>query len=48
MNYFISYQGPDQKPVMYVATDETLSQTVQFVLAQSNGSPVLISEVKTV
>lgn len=48
MNYFISYQGLDQKPVMYVATDDTLSQTVKLALEQSNGSPVLISEAKTV
>jgi CO dehydrogenase/acetyl-CoA synthase gamma subunit (corrinoid Fe-S protein) len=48
MNYFISYQGSDQKPVMYVATDDTLSQTVKLALEQSNGSPVLISEAKTV
>ena len=48
MNYFISFQGSDLKPVTYVATDDTLSQTVKFALEQSNGSPVLISEAKTV
>ena len=48
MNYFITYQGSDQKPVMYVATDDTLSQTVKLALEQSNGSPVLISEAKSI
>ena len=48
MNYFITYQGSDQKPVMYVATDDTLSQTVKLALEQSNGSPVLISDSKTI
>lgn len=48
MNYFISFQGEDQKPVMYVATDATLSQTIQVALTDSKGSPVLISEAKTV
>ena len=48
MNYFISFQGEDQKPVMYVANDSTLSQTIQVALSKSNGSPVLVSEAKTV
>ena len=48
MNYFISYQGSDLKPVMYVATDDTLSQTVKLALEQCNGSPVVISEAKTI
>ena len=48
MYYFISYQGSDQKPVMYVATDDTLSQTVKLALEQAGVSPVVISEAKTV
>lgn len=48
MTYFISFQGTDQKPVMYVATDSTLVQTIQVALSQAVNSPVIVSEAKTV
>lgn len=48
MNYFISFQGLDQKPVMYVANDSNLAQTIQFVLSQAGNSPVIVSEAKSI
>ena len=48
MNYFISFQGSDQKPVMYVANEATLAATVKFALSQCGNSPVIISEAKTI
>ena len=48
MNYFISFQGSDQKPVMYVANDANLLQTIQVVLSQAVNSPVIISAAKSI
>lgn len=48
MNYFISFQGTDQKPVMYVANDSNLVQTIQIALSQAVNSPVIVSEAKSV
>lgn len=46
--YLISYQKQGSAPVVYVAGDNTLMATVNQVLKESDGSPVLISSAKTI
>ncbi len=48
MNFFISFQGADGKPSMYVANEATLVATIQTALSQCGNSPVIVSEAKTI
>lgn len=46
--YLISYQKQGSAPVVYVASDNNLMATVNQVLKESDGAPVLVSSVKTI
>lgn len=46
--YLISYQKQGSAPVVYVASDATLMDTVNQALKESDGVPVLISSAKTI
>lgn len=46
--YLISYQKQGSAPVVYVASDTTLMDTVNQALKESDGVPVLVSSAKTI
>ena len=46
--YLISYQKQGSAPVVYVANESTFMATVNQALKESEGSPVLVSSVKTI
>lgn len=46
MYYLVSYQVQGSAPVVYVATSDNLMETIDFAIAESKGSPVLVSQAK--
>lgn len=46
--YLISYQKQGSSPVVYVAGDNTLMDTINQALKESEGAPVLVSSAKTI
>lgn len=46
--YLISYQKQGSAPVVYVAGNDTLMATIDQVLKESEGAPVLVSSAKTI
>lgn len=46
--YLISYQKQGSAPVVYVAGDNTFMATINQVLKESDGAPVLVSTAKTI
>ena len=46
--YLVSYQKQGSAPVVYVAGANTLMDTVNQALKESDGAPVLVSSAKTI
>lgn len=46
--YLISYQKQGSAPVVYVASNNNLTATINQVLKESEGAPVLFSSAKTI
>ena len=46
--YLISYQKQGSSPVVYVAGNNTLMATIDQLLKESEGLPILVSFVKTI
>lgn len=46
--YLISYQKQGSSPVVYVASDNDLTATLDQALKESEGTPVLVSLAKTI
>jgi hypothetical protein len=47
MYYLVSYQVQGSAPVVYVASDSNLMATIDSALEESKGSPVLVSQAKS-
>ncbi len=48
MFYLVSYQKQGEKPYVFVANEESLMDTVNYVLKASDGAPVLISQANSI
>lgn len=46
--YLVSYQKQGSSPVVYVASDNTLTATLDQALRESEGAPVLVSSAKAI
>ena len=46
--YLISYQKQGSSPVVYVAGNNTLMATIDQLLKESEGLPILVSSAKTI
>lgn len=47
MYYLVSYQLQGSSPVVYVASDSNLMATIDSALEESKGSPVFVSQAKS-